>query len=94
MLMGHLRNALQDQGIDCLLRNEYLIGGAGDLPPNECWPELWITDERDLEPARRLLQALVVAPEAASDWSCPGCGEHLEGQFSHCWNCGAERPEE
>ena len=92
--MGSLRNALEAQGIGCLLRNEYLLGGAGDLPPNECWPELWITDERDLEPARRLLEALTAPPEPAGDWRCPACGERLEGQFSHCWSCGAERPEE
>ena len=94
MLIGHLRNALEEQGIHCVLRNEYLLGGAGDLPPTEIWPELWLTDERDLEPARRLLEALTTAPPDASDWRCRGCGERLEGQFSHCWRCGAERPEE
>lgn len=92
--MGHLRHALEDQGIACVLRNEYLLGGAGDLPPNECWPELWITDERDLLPATRLLSALTQPVENGSAWNCPACGELLEGQFSHCWNCGAERPEE
>jgi hypothetical protein len=27
------------------------------------------------------------------EWSCPDCGEKLEGQFTHCWNCGSPRPE-
>ncbi len=94
MLVGHLSRALEDHGIRCTVRNEYLSGGAGDLPPNELWPELWITDERDIEPARRLLQALTEPVAGAAPWRCPGCGEALEGQFSHCWNCGAERPEE
>ena len=94
LLVGHLRRPLEDQGIHCMVRNEFLLGGAGDLPPNECWPELWITDERDLEPARRLLQALTQAGDGASPWQCPACADRLEGQFSHCWNCGAERTEE
>jgi hypothetical protein len=25
-------------------------------------------------------------------WTCPGCGEEIEAQFTACWNCGAERP--
>jgi hypothetical protein len=33
------------------------------------------------------------APNPAGPWSCPGCGETLEGQFTECWNCGAARPE-
>ena len=27
-------------------------------------------------------------------WTCPGCGEDVESQFSECWNCGSERPPE
>ncbi len=94
MFIGYLRRALEDHGIGCTVRNEYLLGAAGDLPPNECWPELWITDERDQEPAERLLRVLTQSFEDTPPWQCPGCGERIEGQFSHCWNCGAERPEE
>ena len=24
-------------------------------------------------------------------WTCPNCGEEVEGNFDICWNCGAER---
>jgi hypothetical protein len=27
-------------------------------------------------------------------WNCPDCSESIEGQFTHCWNCGAPRPEQ
>jgi predicted amidophosphoribosyltransferase len=26
------------------------------------------------------------------DWTCPGCGETIEGQFTECWSCGHEAP--
>jgi len=26
------------------------------------------------------------------NWKCAGCGEEIEGQFTECWKCGAERP--
>ena len=25
-------------------------------------------------------------------WTCPRCGERLEGQFTDCWQCGSPRP--
>lgn len=30
-----------------------------------------------------------VRPEG---WICPACREPIEGHFSECWKCGAERP--
>lgn len=93
MLVGHLHHVLTDHGFDCLLKNFYLIGGAGDLPPNECWPELWVMDDRDYLPAMRLLRTLTGESGAPGEaWRCAGCGEQIEAQFSHCWNCGGERP--
>jgi hypothetical protein len=26
-------------------------------------------------------------------WTCPKCGEVLEGQFTTCWKCGYNLPE-
>lgn len=26
------------------------------------------------------------------NWTCPGCNESVEAQFTQCWNCGGERP--
>jgi hypothetical protein len=25
-------------------------------------------------------------------WTCPSCGERIDGQFTSCWNCSAARP--
>lgn len=90
---GWLESLLQAAGIDCMLRNRYLGGALGELPPNECWPELWVLEDRDASAAERILRE-ALAPGAHSDgvWSCAGCGELLEAQFGLCWQCGAARP--
>ena len=34
-----------------------------------------------------------LAPLASvkKSWTCSGCDEKIEGQFSECWNCGCDR---
>ncbi|WP_421620758.1 DUF2007 domain-containing protein [Alkalilimnicola ehrlichii] len=94
MLVERYRQALEDAGIPCQLRNEFLGGGAGELPVNEVWPEIWVADE-DEQRARTLLKELKAREaDPGPDWTCPRCGETLGGQFDACWNCGALRTEE
>ena len=93
MMVGALRQVLEDQHVACVVKNEHLIGGAGELPPIECWPELWIADDDLLGKASALVQAFVADCSQPRDgWRCPGCGEVHEGQFSECWQCQAPRP--
>jgi hypothetical protein len=84
-LVAHYRVLLQGLGVPCRLRNEFLAGAAGELPPVECWPQLCV-DDRDEVRAREALAALQAAP-AGEPWTCPDCGERLEGQFTECWRC-------
>ena len=90
IFVGYLRSLLEDRGIQCLVRNELLQGGAGELPPNECWPELWIIDPRDETLARDIIDN-TKTPQARAAWVCHVCGESAEGQFSACWSCGSQR---
>ena len=92
-LVGHLRQLLESNHIECIAKNEHLLGGAGELPPTECWPELWITDEFQYEKARELVEGFL-ANDSRNDaeWLCPACGERQEGQFTACWRCGADCP--
>lgn len=93
LIVGHLKQVLEANHIACITRNEYLLGGAGELPPNECWPELWVVEDFQQQEARALVEAaLAMRFEPAGSWECPDCGELLEGQFTACWACGAERP--
>lgn len=92
MLAGYIASVLRERGIECELRNQYLTGGAGELPPTDIWPEIWIADEHDRDASLELVRALTSAPDDARPaWTCPVCGEWVDGQFDTCWSCGRER---
>ncbi|HET8701801.1 MAG TPA: DUF2007 domain-containing protein [Nitrococcus sp.] len=94
LIVGHLAEVLRCRNINRLVRNLYLIGGAGELPPTAIWPELWVDDE-DYELARRLVdEVLGTTSSPGPAWVCAGCGECIEGQFAACWNCAALAPPE
>ncbi len=93
MMAGHVKSLLEEDGIPCLVKNEALAGAIGEIPPIECWPEVWITDDDDYDRAREIIQELLIetaTPKAP--WRCQ-CGEEIEGQFHACWQCGRERPD-
>ena len=92
-IIGHARQVLENHAIPCVVRNDFLLGGAGELPVNETWPELWVVDNRDFDRARALVDGIVAAAsEPEPPWRCPSCSEQMEGQFTDCWSCGASRP--
>ena len=86
--LGHLRNLLEQSGIECLIKNEQLSGGLGEIPFLECLPELWILRDEQLAAAESLLAEIQQAAATAPAWHCPACGELNEGQFAACWHCG------
>jgi hypothetical protein len=89
LLVAHFRALLDMQGIPSRIRNEYLAGAAGELPPLDCWPELCVETRWEAPAREAIAEAQRCVPRSA-DWSCPGCGERIEGQFTACWNCGYE----
>lgn len=92
MLVVLMKEMLEAKGVRCLVKNELLAGAAGELPPIECWPELWIIDHDQYEWAQSLVAAaLKVADQHRPTWRCTQCGESLEGQFTQCWSCGRMR---
>lgn len=91
LLANHIRNLLEAAGIESRMKNEFLGGGAGELPPTEAWPELWVA-EQDVPRAQQIIDESEQGG-ALPPWRCANCGEEVEGQFSACWNCGAQRPE-
>ena len=89
---NHLRNLLASAGIATFLRNENLTCLAGEIPFDQCWPEIWLEHERDLERAKGLIADLASnAWRQGNAWTCPQCDEWLEGQFTACWCCGGQR---
>jgi hypothetical protein len=92
LMIGHLRNVLLTFGIQCVTKNLDLGSAAGELPPIDCWPELWVVEDEKSTRAKAILKK-TLAPLASvkKSWLCRGCGENIEGQFSECWKCGRDR---
>lgn len=95
MTEAHLvRGFLESHGINALVRGDFLTGGWGELPVDVC--AVWITDDAQFDAADRLLQDFLKGTLArihgGKGWQCPQCSEIIEGQFTACWQCGAEHP--
>ena len=94
LAVGNLRNLLLGEGIESEVRIPFLAAASGDLPITECWSELWVVDDRDLERAKKLIDAAIEpGTQTYVPWKCAQCDEEVEGQFEACWNCGSSRPD-
>lgn len=91
LLVSHVHNVLASAGLVPTLRNMTLGGGAGELPPGECEPEVWVPAGHRLRAEALVEEALDGPAEPPPDWRCPACGEWLEGAFAACWRCGTAR---
>ncbi len=83
---------LSGVGIPASVQRLYASGIAGEIPPDQSLPEVWVQEDDDVERARALLHAWQHQPERR--WACRGCGEIVEGPFEQCWNCGRLREED
>lgn len=81
--------ALRNAGIDASMQRYFLGAAAGELPPDQCLPEVWLLDDTQETRARDVLRALTHVPQRR--WTCV-CGELVEGGFEQCWNCGTVMP--
>ena len=77
-------------GVEVTVQRAYASSIAGELPPDQALPEIWVTDAERWEQATRLLDAL--RHPLRRHWACPNCHEIIDGPFEQCWNCGAEMP--
>ncbi|MDZ4359440.1 MAG: DUF2007 domain-containing protein [Variovorax sp.] len=82
-------HALREEGVAATVQREFLGAVMGQLPPDQCLPEIWIDDASQYELARHLLHALQNRPQRS--WLCV-CGEQVEGGFEQCWQCGEMMP--
>jgi hypothetical protein len=77
-------------GIDANVQRAFTSSIAGQLPPDQCLPEVWVVDDHQCETARALLNDWQHLPHRV--WACPGCREIVDGPFEVCWNCGTSMP--
>ena len=82
-------DALSHEGITASVQRQFLGGVAGELPPDQCLPEVWISHQEQETRARAVLHDLQHVPQRR--WFCV-CGELVEGGFEQCWHCLAWMP--
>ena len=82
-------DVLRHGGIDASMQRYFLGAAAGELPPDQCLPEIWLMRDEQEAQARALLRELTHARQHR--WVC-ACGETVEGGFEQCWQCGLPMP--
>ena len=82
-------DVLQQAGFSATVQRYFLGSVAGELPPDQCQPEIWLAQDHEKPQAEALLNRLQNLPQRR--WLCP-CGETVEGGFEQCWSCGADMP--
>ena len=87
-LIHNVKNLMERQGIEVIIKNEFSSGAAGEIAVFDTWPELWVIDDRDE------IRALNIADSADNGssldvWYCRQCGEENDGSFEICWQCQA-----
>ncbi len=83
-------DVLNDAGCAVTVQRAFAGGIAGEIPPDQALPELWLADAAQERTARDLLHQLQHPVERR--WACAGCGEIIDGPFDQCWRCGAAAP--
>ena len=88
----HMANVLEYHGIEALVKNDQLYSVAGEVPVNECMPEVWVRNDLDYIRAEQIIKELESGSKIEEpDWHCRVCAEDNGGNFDLCWNCQAQR---
>ena len=80
---------LSQGGVEATVQRAFTSSIAGEIPPDQALPEVWLLDDTEFERARRLLHDLRNLPDV--HWVCGACRVVIDGPFDQCWNCGALR---
>lgn len=93
ILVQHAKTMLEQDGIDCVIRNEYAGSAMGELSYTDSWPELWVLDEHNLDRSLALIASLSQnsGNSSGAEWQCPSCREYNADSFDLCWQCQTER---
>ena len=81
---------LSGAGLAASVQRAWAGSIAGELPPDQCLPEVWVQDASRCEEAQELLHRWRHAPPR--HWVCAACRETVDGPFESCWNCGETMP--
>lgn len=94
-----VKSLLAAAGIEAVVQGAGSFALRGELPmTTETLPRVCLLDDDALERARVIVEDHRRARARSADasgravWTCPGCGETHEPQFTDCWRCGTARP--
>lgn len=90
MVVHNIKNILENTGISCEVKNQFGGSAAGEVPPIEVWPELWI-EELHQEKAEALIKNIMSNEGSKTHWLCDKCTEDNPPAFEICWNCEAPK---
>ena len=90
LIVGAMRNALDELGIETEIRNDILGGAAGEIAPGETWIELWVVNDEQAPAAMRRIQEIERQPDE-EEWDCHHCEEPNPATFELCWQCQTQR---
>jgi len=95
MEAGLVQATLEEHGLHAIVQGQNLKMIHGSVPVTEqTYPSIWVR-AGDAAAAMEIIEEHRNRPRAERPrlWVCSGCGEGIEEQFTHCWNCGGERGE-
>ena len=91
-----VRALLARDGIETNVFNENLAAATGMLPFFFAMPEIWVIRDDDEQPAKAIVarfESGELREELPNEpWTCPKCGQMIEGQFTECWQCDLPDP--
>lgn len=90
IIVGNIKNILENTGVKTELRNQFASGGVGELAPTEAWQELWLVNDKNEVKAVAIIEQ--AEKESKEEWHCENCGEVNAGSFEVCWQCESSRP--
>jgi hypothetical protein len=93
-MVFRVKQLLEDSGIPCFIKNEFLSGAIGEVAPLDAQPEVWLSDDEWQLKAEQLIADFTSQSEqqrASGDWVCLNCGEANDASFVICWQCQTNR---
>lgn len=92
MLVGNIRNILEAEGLELIVKNEFASGVIGEVSAFDAWVELWVRSDADYDRACAILDRAFSRVDE-KDWRCRDCDETNGAAFELCWRCRSEKPQ-
>jgi hypothetical protein len=91
MMAINIKNIIEAQGIQLIIKNEFAQGAIGELSLTDSWPEIWVVHDNEYDRALEILASIASIGEG-DDWLCQYCSEENACAFDICWNCQSDKP--